>query len=308
IQSETLVALGPLLDLADPYAIAKAGERCNLLGIDTISTGVTIAFAMECYERGAIDDSAAGFPIRWGDASAVLRLIEMIGKREGFGEVLARGVRSASEHIGKGSEAWAMHVRGLEVPMHDPRGKKGMGLAYATAMKGADHESSMHDEAFQRENAMPALGFTEPISRFEMKGKPKLVKALQEYWGTLADCLPVCKFPLIPPRPFNPERVLAALNFVTGWDMSMDEYLMCGERVFNLGRVMNLREGKSPGEDRLPKRFGDPIPEGGSQGQTLPEELLTSALLEYYALRGWSPEGIPTAETLRRLGIDGMVD
>ncbi|HHY47861.1 MAG TPA: aldehyde ferredoxin oxidoreductase family protein [Firmicutes bacterium] len=307
-QYETVASLGPLLDNDDPFVIAKAGERCNLLGMDTISTGVSIAFAMECYERGILQESDVGYPLRWGDPQAILRLIEQIARREGLGAILADGVKRASAMIGKGSEEWAMHVKGLEVPMHDPRGKKGMGLAYATACKGADHESSMHDEAFQRDGAMPEFGFTRGIPRQSIQGKPRLVRVLQDYWGVLADALPICKFPLIPPRPFTPERVLSTLNFVTGWDMDLDEYLMAGERIFNLWRCLNIREGKHALEDTLPSRFETPLESGGSAGQSYPRETLTQALQEYYRLRGWSPQGIPTLETLKRLGLEFMSD
>lgn len=305
-QYETVAALGPLVDNDDPFLIAKAGEVCNLLGLDTISTGVVIAFAMECYERGVVTETELGYPLPWGDAAGILRLVEQIGRREGFGAVLAEGVKRAAERVGQGSEAWAVHVKGLEVPMHDPRGKKGMGLAYATAGKGADHEASMHDEAFQRENAMPAFGFTEPMARQSTDGKPRLVKTLQDYWGVLADALPICKFPLIPPRPFTPERVLAVLVAVTGWDMDLEEYLAAGERISNLWRCLNLLEGEEALADKLPPRFAEVLPDGGSAGERYPAEQLAAALQDYYALRGWSPEGIPTAETLKRLGLDFM--
>lgn len=307
-QYETVAALGPLVDNSDPFLIAKAGELCNLLGIDTISTGVAIAFAMECFERGVITAKEVGYPLPWGDAEAILRLVEEIGRRDGFGALLADGVKRAAERIGQGSEAWAMHVKGLEVPMHDPRGKKGMALAYATAGKGADHESSMHDEAFQRDNAMPAFGFTAPLARQSAEGKPRLVKTLQDYWGVLADALPICKFPLIPPRPFTPERVLAVFNAVTGWEMTLEEYLTAGERIFNLWRCLNLLEGEGVLTDELPPRFAETLPDGGSAGESFPASLFAETLQEYYRLRGWSPEGVPTRETLLRLDLGHLVD
>jgi len=302
-QFESVAALGPTLLLGDPFVIAKANELCNLYGLDTISTGVTIAFAMECREKGILSERDIGFDLKWGDPEHILKLVRMIALREGIGDLLAEGVRRASEKIGKGSPGWAMHTKGLEIPMHDPRGKKGMGLAYATAIKGADHESAMHDECFERENALTDLGFVKPIGRKEFQGKPLIVKKTQELWGILSDALPVCKFPMAPPRPLRPQRLVSALRFVTGWDISLEEFLTVGERIFNLGRLFNVREGVNRDLDVLPVRFSDRLPEGGSAGEAIKEEDLEGMLNEYYDLRGWSKEGIPKKETLSRLGI-----
>ena len=302
-QFESVAALGSTLLLGNPFVIAKANEFCNLYGLDTISTGVTMAFAMECRERGVFTDRDIGFDLKWGDPESILKLIRMIALREGIGDVLAEGVRKASEKIGKGSQEWAMHVKGLEIPMHDPRGKKGMGLAYATAMKGADHESAMHDECFERENALTDLGFVRPIGRKEFEGKPLMVKKTQELWGILSDALPVCKFPMAPPRPLKPERLVSAFRFVTGWDVSLEEFLTVGERIFNLGRLFNVREGVDRTQDVLPRRFSERLQEGGSAGEAITKEDLEKMLNDYYDLRGWSKEGIPRDETLSRLGL-----
>jgi aldehyde:ferredoxin oxidoreductase len=271
--------------------------------LDTISTGVTIAFAMECRERGILSERDIGFDLTWGDPEGILKLIRKIAFREGIGDLLAEGVRMASERIRKGSQEWAMHVKGLEIPMHDPRGKKGMGLAYATAIKGADHESAMHDECFERENALLELGFTKPLGRKVFQGKPLIVKKTQELWGILSDALPVCKFPMAPPRPLRPQRLVSALRFVTGWDMSLEEFLTVGERIFNLGRLFNVKEGVNRDLDVLPDRFSNPLQEGGSAGEAITKQDLERMREEYYDLRGWSKEGVPKKETLSRLGI-----
>jgi aldehyde:ferredoxin oxidoreductase len=303
-QFESVAALGSTVLLGDPFVIAKANELCNLYGLDTISTGVSIAFAMECRERGVLTEGEIGFDLKWGDPDGILKLIQMIAMRDGIGDVLAEGVRKASEKIGKGSQGWAIHVKGLEIPMHDPRGKKGMGLAYATAMKGADHESAMHDECFERENALTDLGFVKPIGRKEFQGKPLVVKKTQELWGVLSDALPVCKFPMAPPRPLKPGRLVSALRFVTGWDISLEEFLTVGERIFNLGRLFNVREGVDRNQDVLPNRFSERLQEGGSADEAITKEDLDRMLDEYYNLRGWSREGIPKEETLQRLGLE----
>jgi aldehyde:ferredoxin oxidoreductase len=303
-QYETVASMGSLLLNGNPYAIGKANELCNLYGIDTISTGVTIAFVMECFDRGVLTEKDLGFQLNWGDPEGILRMIALISLREGLGDLLAEGVKRASEKIGKGSEQWAMHVKGMEVPMHDPRGKKGMGLAYATSFKGADHESSMHDEAYQRENALPELGFTVPMARKQFEGKAGLVKCLQEYWGVMSDAVSLCKFPMIPPRPLKPGLLVDLLNAVTGWNFTMEDFLTTGERIFNLARIFNVREGITRKDDQLPKRFEETLKQGGSAGESYPKKELEKLLDEYYRLRGWNPEGIPTPETLSRLGLD----
>lgn len=301
---ESVASLGPLLLNADPVVIAKANELCNLYGMDTISTGVIISYVMECVDRGVLAEDNLGFNLKWGEGEGILKTIEIIAHRQGIGDILAQGVKAASEKIGKGSENWAMHVKGLEVPMHDPRGKKGMGLAYATALKGADHESSMHDEAFEKENALPDLGLKEPMSRKQFDGKPFLVKTLQDYWGIMSDALPICKFPMIPPRPLTPARLVKLLNLVTGWNFTIEEFLQVGERTFNLGRLFDAREGISRSDDTLPRRFAEVLSEGGSAGENLDSDSLKTMLDEYYRLRGWDNEGRPYPETLKRLGLE----
>jgi len=303
-QYETVASMGSLLLNGNPYAIAKANELCNLYGIDTISTGVTIAFVMECFDRGVLTEKDLGFKLKWGDPEGIFRMIELISLREGPGDLLAEGVKRASQRIGKGSEQWALHVKGMEVPMHDPRGKKGMGLAYATSFKGADHESSMHDEAYQRENALPELGFTVPMARKQFEGKAALVKSLQEYWGVMSDAAPICKFPMIPPRPLKPGLVVELLNAVTGWNFTLEDFLTTGERIFNLARMFNVREEMNRKDDLLPLRFEETLKEGGSAGESYPRKELEKLLDEYYRLRGWNPEGVPTPETLKRLGLN----
>ncbi|MCK4926698.1 aldehyde ferredoxin oxidoreductase C-terminal domain-containing protein, partial [Candidatus Aerophobetes bacterium] len=271
---------------------------------DTISTGVIISYVMECIDRGVLAEDNLGFNLKWGEGEGILKTIEIIAHRQGIGDILAQGVKAASEKIGKGSENWAMHVKGLEIPMHDPRGKKGMGLAYATALKGADHESSMHDEAFEKENALPDLGLKEPMSRKQFDGKPFLVKTLQDYWGIMSDALPICKFPMIPPRPLTPARLVKLLNLVTGWNFTIEEFLQVGERTFNLGRLFDAREGISRSDDTLPRRFAEVLSEGGSAGENLDSDSLKTMLDEYYRLRGWDNEGRPYPETLKRLGLE----
>jgi len=302
-QYETVASMGSLLLNGDPYAIGKANELCNIYGVDTISAGVVIAYVMECLDKGVLTENDLGFQLKWGEPEGIFKMIELIGLRKGLGDLLAEGVKKASQEIGKGSEKWAIHIKGIEVPMHDPRGKKGMGLAYATSFKGADHESSMHDETFQRENALSELGFTVPMDRRQFEGKSTLVKVLQEYWGVMPDALTICKFPMVPPRPLKPGRLVGLLNAVTGWHFTIKDFLITGERIFNLARMFNVREGMTRKDDKLPRRFEEVLKEGGSTGESYPKEELDKLLDEYYRLRGWTPDGIPTSNTLRRLEL-----
>jgi aldehyde:ferredoxin oxidoreductase len=304
-QYETVAALGSTVLLGDPFAIAKANELCNLYGLDTISTGVTIAFAMECVDKSVLTKKDIGFDLKWGDPEGILKLIPMIALREGIGDMLAEGVKKVSEKIGKGSQEWGMHVKGLEIPMHDPRGKKGVGLGYATTTKGADHVTVLHDECFERENALPDLGFVKPMGRKEFQGKPLMAKKTQDLWGVIADVLPVCKFTMSPPRPVTPDVLVSVLRFITGWDISLDEFLTVGERVFNLSRLFNVKEGVDRTYDTLPPRFAERLQEGGSAGEAITKQDLDKMLDEYYDFRGWSREGIPKEELLLRLGLKG---
>ena len=305
-QYESVAALGSLLLNGDRDAICHANQLCDAYGMDTISVGVCIAFTMESYERGVLSAEEVGLEPDWGDPHAIMKLIEMIALRQGFGDVLADGVRAAAEHVGQGSSAWALEVKGLEMPMHDPRGKKNVGLSYATCHRGADHMEAIHDEAFQRDDVLPELGLTQAMDRRQVEGKPQLTIKTQDYWGVLADTLAICKFPMIPPRPLSPSRVVECFNAVTGWDWTLDDLVRAGERIFNLGRLFNIREGVSRKDDVIPDRLADKMPEGATQGESIPPDVFDALLDEYYDLRGWDRNGIPTLGTLERLELQGM--
>jgi aldehyde:ferredoxin oxidoreductase len=298
-QYETVAGLGSLVMNTNPAAIAKAHELCNRYGIDTMSTGECIAWAMECWERG-ID---LGRPLPWGDVETILALIEEIAYRRGVGALLADGVRRAAAKVGQGSEAWALHVKGFEMAFHDPRGKKGMGLAYATANRGACHLQTVHEDALEAGGPFPELGLDTAMSRKQLDGKAYLVKTTQDYFGSLGDTLGICKFPTNAWRPYTPTRVAQAVALVTGWDIDLGELLTAGERIFNLCRMFNVREGISRADDALPARLGEPLPEGASAGEIVSAEDLEKLLEEYYELRGWDKNGIPRPETLARLGL-----
>ena len=298
-QYETVAALGSLLLNTDPSSIAKAHELCNRYGIDTMSAGAAIAWAMECWERG-ID---LGRPLPWGDKEVIFSLIEEIAYRKGVGALLADGVASAASKLGKGSEDWALHVKGLEIAMHDPRGKKGMGLAYATANRGGCHLQSIHEDALEAGGPWPELGLGQAMGRKQLEGKAYLIKTMQDYFGSLADSLGLCKFPMNAWRPLTPERILKSVALVTGWNINLEELLMAGERIYNICRLFNVREGINRIHDTLPHRLTEPLPEGASSGERVRPEDLDTLLNEYYVLRDWDDNGMPSRDLLVRLDL-----
>ncbi len=296
---ETAGALGAMLLNDDPETLIYLEKLCNDYGIDTISAGVTLAWAMEIYERGLITkEDTGGIEIKWGDPETIVKLIEMIGRREGFGNVLAEGTRLASNIIGKGTEKYAMHVKGLEVPMHDPRAFKGMGLQYATSNRGACHLQGTFFRIEQGER-IPDLKIYRRVYRFELKDKGWMV-AVVEDWHEVLESLGLCKFVQI-----YPGHVAGFYSLTTGIVKRVRDLQKDGERIFNLKRVFNVIAGVSRKDDILPERFlKEPLKDGGAKGQIVELEPM---LKEYYSYRKWNENGIPTEEKLEELGILDMV-
>ncbi len=291
---ETASAFGMMLMNSDLEAVSKANDLCNRYGLDTISTGNTIAFAMECFEKRLITREEVGVDLRWGNADAMLEIVRMMGERRGFGALLGEGVKRAAEKIGKGAEDFAIHVKGLEMPMHDPRAFKGMGLQYATSHRGACHLRGMFYHIEQGER-IPDLGIHKRYERFTVDDKAAPVIAMQN-WHDVLDSLIMCKFAIVPPA-----SVVAMLSMVTGWDIKLPEVIRAGERAYNLKRLINARYGMTQRDDTLPKRIlTEPLQDGGSRGMVVELERM---LPDYYRLRGWDTKGVPTAEKLKELGL-----
>jgi aldehyde:ferredoxin oxidoreductase len=291
---ETCAAFGMLCMNDDLGAIAKANDLCNRYGLDTISTGNMVAFAMECYERGLIGKEDLGMELRWGDPDAIVEMVRQIGEGEGFGALLGEGVRRASERIGKGADEFAIHVKGLEVPMHDPRAFKGMGLQYATSHRGACHLRGMFYHIEQGER-VPDLGIHKRYERFTVDDKAEPVIAMQN-WHDVLDSLIMCKFAMVAPA-----SALAMLQLVTGWEVKLQELIKVGERAYNLKRLINIRYGMTAKDDTLPKRLlSMPLPDGGCKGMVVE---LDRMLPSYYRARGWDEGGVPTREKLMDLGL-----
>lgn len=292
---ETLYSYGSLIGNNNVESIILADKLSDDLGLDTISAGVVLAFIMECTERGLLTArDTDDLDVRFGSHEAMLALLPKIAYREGIGDLLAEGVREISRRIGKGSEKFAIHVKGLEVPGHTGRGLKGMGLGYATSSRGGSHQ-----------DFRPGPERGGKFDRKVVNGKGKLVKENQDM-TTIGDSLIICR------RhaegyygSFLNGKYLELTNLVTGWDLNLEELTTIAERIYTLERMFNVREGIRRGDDTLPERFmKEPIPEGPSAGMYVPPEELAVMLDEYYDIRGWDRDtGVPTPETLARLGL-----
>ncbi len=292
---ETLAGLGSLCLVEDLNAVAKANELCNRYGIDTISTGSVIAFAMEAHERGMLSRADAdGLDLSWGNAATVLALVEKIGRREGIGDLLANGVRFTARQLGGEASKFAIEVKGLELAYHDPRALASLAAGYATYSRGACHRTYSH---YLERNSLPELGFEKPLDRHSAERKGVATAVMQDYGG-LYNSLKLCQFII---RGVTVQEVVDCLNHVTGWDMDIAELMRAGERASNLKRLYNIRLGMSRKEDTLPLRIlHEKLPEGGA-ANFLPD--LDAMLDEYYDYRGWTRDGIPTRMKLEALGL-----
>lgn len=294
---ETIGMLGSACLVGDLESVAKANELCNRYGLDTISTGATIAFAMEAYEKGILTKDEAGMEISWGDAGTMLDLIRLMGNKEGIGAILGMGTRKAAEHFGGDAHLYAIHSKGLELPAHDPRCFKGLASGFALSPRGACHLSSF-TYPWERSAVYPEFGYEEVQDRTADEGKGIMTARFQDLMA-VADSLKICKFALSVGT--RVEELAQWLSMTTGWDMSSEELLLAGERIFTLKRLYNATLGMDRRQDTLPERIlKQPRGTGGS-AETVPD--LEKQLDEYYRFRGWTEEGIPTEETRVRLGL-----
>lgn len=312
---ETLSSLGSLLGIDDIQAIAKGNELCNRYTLDTISTGVAIGFAMECCEKGLITrEDTGGIEFKFGNPEAMLKGIEWIAfRKNSLGDLLAEGVKIAAARIGKGSEAFALHIKGQELPMHDPRGKTGQGLSFAISPTGADHVRAPHDTPFQSAGAnlerIALLGLLEPVGVREM-GPRKVRNFLYLHFiWSLYESLGVCNFVAGPVWALTLPKLVEVVQAVTGWETSIWELMKVGERTVNMARIFNLREGFGRRDDNLPDRLFEPLEGGALQGKGLDRQEFEELLTLYYEAMGWSPEdGVPTRGKLAELNLFWLDD
>ena len=292
---ETLYAFGPLCDINSPEALAKINETCDRLGIDTITAGNVLAFAMECYERKIVDaGKTGGIKLKFGDVEATLQMLHKIAHREGFGSILAEGVRKASQTLGENAEKLAVHVKGLEPPGYDPRGLKGIALAYAVSCRGACHMRSLA----YRPNLMGKHPFNPetPVDRFSYGDQPAMVVELEDFYAVV-DSMIYCHFFCFPIIGLLLWKELTEIyNIVTGTKVEALTLRKAGSRITNLIRLYNVRE-KAPSDIVYPEKWLKKRLKGGAPaGQIVSERRLKRMLAEYYQLRGWTRRGRPKPE------------
>jgi aldehyde:ferredoxin oxidoreductase len=288
-----------MLGVNDPAAVLKGNQLCDELGLDTISMGVTLALCFECFEKGLLTEAEVGYPLRWGDGAAMVRLIEETGLRRGFGARVAEGGQRLARSIGAEAMKLLYAVKGLEIPAHSARALKGMSIGYATGTRGGSH----HD-------ARPSPEYSGRWDNRTTEDKPELAMRTQNCTA-LVDSLCLCRF--TNERGFGAmmvnENLSKMLNWVTGWDTTPEELEEAGARICNLERAFQVREGVDRRWDTLPYRtMHEPIPSGPNQGMYCPPAELERMKDVYYALRGWDERGIPTAETLDRLGLAELTE
>jgi aldehyde:ferredoxin oxidoreductase len=266
---------------------------------------------MECFEHGLIGPGDTdGLELRFGNAAAVLEMVVRIADRSGFGELLAQGSRRAAEAIGGDAPSFAMHVKGQELPMHEPRGKVGVGLGYATNEAGADHLVGFHDPLFVNPESVAFrsvadLGISEPTGALDLGEKKVRIWYTSERWNSAEKVLGLCFFGPAPRSLIQVADVVTAVRAATGWDVTTDELLEVGERAVNMARVFNVREGFTRADDRLPDRLFTPLENGALEGTAIARDDFEQALTNLYVLKGWDPvTAAPTEERLRELGLE----
>jgi aldehyde:ferredoxin oxidoreductase len=299
---ETLASLGSDCGVSDLSAILKANERCNALSLDTISTGSTIAFAMECYEKGLITKKdTGGLELKWGNADAMLKAIELIARREGIGNLLAEGTARMAKKIGQGCRDFALHTKGLEPGMHEPRVGSLLFLSYMLSPTGADHCTAKPDELMSMDGPFkvfhsfgwlrtPSLGVINPT-------RVALFRDMQLF-HIIYDSLAVCHFPDL-----TLDQAVELLKGVAGWDTGALELMRIAERTLTLMRLFNLREGITGAADKLPERFYGPTQGGPLANLKVDREAYERARKYYYHLMGWDSRGVPLPEKLEDLEI-----
>ena len=297
MEYESSFALGPLVGVGDPNAIIRASHLCDELGMDTISAGATVAWAMESSERGLLSHNG-GPGLRFGSADALMSTLDLIGSRRGIGDLLANGSMAAARQVGGGSEHWAMHVKGLEMPGYEPRSLKTMALGLAVSTRGACHNRSSAYEA----------DFSATVDRLEAGRERGRITMKGEDFGAVLDSLIWCKFLR---KAFDDlyEESAEVYRLVTGWPMDAGDLELAGERINNLKKAFNIREGWRSADDTLPVRVLDePLTDGVAEGVDLTEDDLDMMIGSYYEARGWTHDGLILESKLHELGLADTVE
>lgn len=311
---ETLGTFGSYCGINDLAAVAHANQICNEYGVDTIACGATIAFAIECFEKGIINtEQTGGLELKFGDADGMLKALDAIVKCEGpLGEVLSKGSERAAQVWGNGADECLITVKGAEAPAHMPQSKRSLGLIYAVNPFGADHQSSEHDPYYEEGvadlnlNRLKMIGLGEPQPGFSLTPEKVRFAYLTEVFYSMLDSVELCQFVFGPAWTlYGPAETVEMIRSVTGWDMTVEELMAVGERRLNLFRTFNAREGLGRKDDKLPKKFYKQLAGTGPTAEiALTHEEIESAIDHYYHLAGWTTEGVPTPETLKKHDIE----
>ena len=305
---ETIGSLGSTCGVSDIVAVSRANELCNAYSLDTIGAGVTIAFAMECFENGLLTmEDTDGIDLRFGNADAMIRMVEKIGKREGLGDILAEGLLPAAAKIGEKAEIYAVHAKGQAQPMHEPRLKRGLAIGYAVSPTGADHCHSLHDtdivnpgeDGFMQSGPLRNMGVLEALALDNLSPDKVRASIYHTMRQTMQNCLTMCFF-----TGWSLGELRELTCAATGWDVSEYELLKVGERAMTLARVLNMREGLTARDDALCPRSYRPTTNGPLAEGGIDIQQLRKAMQTYYVMMGWDREtGVPLVEKLHELDI-----
>lgn len=300
---ETLGMMGTNLLIDDPRVVAIANDIANRLGLDTISVGAMVGFAVECFEKGWITtEDTNGLQLKWADPKTLFTVVEQIGRREGFGAIFAEGTLEAARKMHPDAVDKVVHCKGLDLPAHDPRACISLAPTYATGTRGACHFRGPSEDVEMGGFFMPEVGIKEGTVKFFERGNQALLAARCQDLGALINSLVLCMF-MVDGGNWSLTDVAEMFNAITGWDYSVGDLMLTGERGFTVQRLNNLRDGYNSATDVLPKKMRKVAKEGFRAGKEIPFEGL---MKDYYALRGWDKNGVPSKQTLERLNLSQL--
>ena len=310
---ETIGTFGSYCGVNDLAAVARASQVCNEYGVDTIACGATIAFAIECYEKGIItNEQTGGLELKFGDAETMLKVLDQIVKNEGpLGRVLSQGSERAAKTWGNGADECLITVKGAEAPAHMPQAKRSLGLIYAVNPFGADHQSSEHDPYYEEGvgdfnlDRLKLIGLGSPQPLYSLSEEKVRFAYQTELFYSMMDSAELCQFVFGPTWTlYGPKETVEMMQAITGWDITLEELLEVGRRRLNLFRIFNAREGFGRKDDKLPKKFFKTLQGAGpTAGIALTHEEIDTAIDQYYKMAGWTSDGIPTRETIEALDL-----
>jgi len=307
---ESLSTLGSYCGVSDLEAIARANQLCNMYGMDTIACGATIAWAMDCFEQGLLTtEDTGGIDLTFGNAEAMVQMVEMIGEREGLGRVLGEGSECAAQELGVGEDL-VVAVKGRELPAHMPQVKRTMALIYAVNPGGADHTVYEHDTSYGRfPERMAELGLMNPQPPQTLNEEMVRYSLYSQHLLSCIDSVCGCKFVFGPAwQLYSSSQLVDIIRAVTGWSVTLWELMKVGERRLNLLRAFNAREGVGEEADTLPQKLTQPLKGGATDGVAVTQEEFDNAKALYYQMAGWSDDGRPSRANLAELELGWVAD